>query len=141
MPNPANTIAIVLVIAFSSGVFAHDVHVRHQGSNAQTTGGDTFEAQMGSAMKLMDLGMAVTPSGDPDRDFAAMMIPHHQGAVDMARVQLQFGKDPVLRRLAQAIIVEQLQEIDVMQRQLNQLSSASGNATSRPNHSNNDKEH
>jgi Domain of unknown function (DUF305) len=58
------------------------------------------------------------PEGDPDRDFAAMMIPHHQGAVDMARVELQFGKNPVLRRLAQGIIVEQLQEIEVMQREL-----------------------
>jgi uncharacterized protein (DUF305 family) len=65
--------------------------------------------------------MGIAPSGDPDRDFAAMMIPHHQGAVDMARVELQFGKDPVLRRLAQGIIVEQLQEIEVMQRELRQL--------------------
>jgi uncharacterized protein (DUF305 family) len=54
-----------------------------------------------------------------------MMIPHHQGAVDMARVELQFGKSPVLRRLAQGIIVEQLQEIEVMQQELRQLAPAS----------------
>lgn len=72
-------------------------------------------------MRRMDDGMAISHSGDPDRDFAAMMIPHHQGAIDMAKVQLQFGRDPVLRRLAQGIIVEQQQEIEVMRRQLERL--------------------
>jgi uncharacterized protein (DUF305 family) len=75
-------------------------------------------------MERMHKDMSIAPSGDPDRDFAAMMIPHHQGAVDMARVELQFGKDPVLRRLAQGIIVEQLQEIEVMQRELRQIAPA-----------------
>jgi uncharacterized protein (DUF305 family) len=45
-----------------------------------------------------------------------MMIPHHQGAVDMALVELRFGHDERLRRLAQGIIVEQRQEIEVMRR-------------------------
>ncbi|MFS0771155.1 DUF305 domain-containing protein [Sphingomonas sp. 1P08PE] len=54
-------------------------------------------------------------SGDPDRDFARMMIPHHQGAIDMAGIELRYGKDERLRRLAQGIIVEQRQEIAVMQ--------------------------
>ena len=74
-------------------------------------------------MERMHMNMSIVPTGDPDRDFAAMMIPHHQGAVNMARVQLQFGKDPVLRRLAQGIIVEQMQEIEVMQRQLRLLAA------------------
>ncbi len=56
--------------------------------------------------------------GMPDHDFAAMMIPHHQGAIDMAKVELLYGKDPVLRRLAQEIIVTQGSEIGVMQLQL-----------------------
>ena len=85
---------------------------------------DSFDAQMGRAMERMDRDMMVKPSGNYDRDFAAMMIPHHQGAVDMARIELQFGKDPVLRRLAQAIIVEQLQEIEVMNFELKQLPNA-----------------
>jgi uncharacterized protein (DUF305 family) len=80
---------------------------------------------MMQVMERMHRGMSIVPSGDPDRDFAAMMIPHHQGAVEMAKVELQFGKDPVLRRLAQGIIVEQLQEIEVMQRELRQISAAS----------------
>jgi uncharacterized protein (DUF305 family) len=62
--------------------------------------------------------MAAKPTGNPDRDFAAMMIPHHQGAIDMAKVELIYGRDPVLRRLAQGIIVTQQQEIELMQRYL-----------------------
>ena len=80
---------------------------------------------MMQAMERMQRDMSIVPSGDPDSDFAAMMIPHHQGAVDMAKLELQFGKNPVLRRLAQGIIVEQLQEIEVMQRELRQLSATS----------------
>jgi uncharacterized protein (DUF305 family) len=79
---------------------------------------------MMQAMDHMHRDMSIVPSGDPDRDFAAMMIPHHQGAVDMAKVELQFGKNPVLRRLAEGIIVEQLQEIEVMQRELQRLPAA-----------------
>ena len=59
-------------------------------------------------------------ANDADKMFAAMMIPHHQGAIDMAKVQLQYGKDPRLRRLAQGIIVEQAQEIAVMQQILDE---------------------
>jgi len=53
-------------------------------------------------------------SGNPDADFALMMIPHHQGAIEMAEVELQFGADSRLRRLAQEIIVTQQSEIEVM---------------------------
>ena len=83
-----------------------------------------FEAGMTAAMTRMHHDMMAPPTGDPDRDFARMMIPHHQGAIDMARVQLQYGKDPRLRRLAQAIIVEQTQEIAVMRQVLDNPSVA-----------------
>jgi len=56
----------------------------------------------------------VKPSGDIDRDFAAMMIPHHQGAIDMALAELRYGHNEQLRRIAQEIIVEQQQEILAM---------------------------
>jgi uncharacterized protein (DUF305 family) len=79
----------------------------------------SFQQLMDEAMTLMDRGMEKAPmTGDPDHDFAAMMIPHHQGAVDMAKAELVYGKDPVLRRLAQEIIVTQEQEIDVMRMRL-----------------------
>jgi uncharacterized protein (DUF305 family) len=78
-----------------------------------------FQQRMHEAMTSMDRGMGNAPmSGDPDHDFAAMMIPHHQGAVDMAKAELLYGKDPVLRRLAQEIIVTQEQEIEVMRLRL-----------------------
>jgi uncharacterized protein (DUF305 family) len=58
--------------------------------------------------------MQVAPTGDVDRDFIRMMIPHHQGAIDMARLLLKYGHDEKLKRLAQSLIVEQGQEIAYM---------------------------
>jgi len=83
-----------------------------------------FGTVMAGAMQRMHQAMAVPSTGDPDRDFAAMMIPHHQGAIDMAEAELRFGKDERLRRLAQGIIVEQRQEIAVMQAILNEKGGA-----------------
>lgn len=79
-----------------------------------------FASLMAQAMSRMHAGMNVPDTREPDRDFAAMMIPHHQGAVDMAIAELRFGHDERLRRLAQGIIVEQRQEIEVMRRILSQ---------------------
>ncbi len=74
-----------------------------------------FMQAMEVSMKTMDREMASAPmNGDADHDFAVMMLPHHQGAIDMAKVELSFGKDPVMRRLAQGILVEQQSEIDAM---------------------------
>jgi uncharacterized protein (DUF305 family) len=82
----------------------------------------SFQQLMDEAMTAMDRGMEnATMTGDPDHDFAAMMIPHHQGAVDMAKTELLYGRDPVLRRLAQEIIVTQEQEIGVMRMRLKQF--------------------
>jgi hypothetical protein len=67
-----------------------------------------------AAMTKMIAAMAVKPSGDVDRDFVAMMVPHHQGAIDMARAILRYGHNEQLRRLAQEIIVTQQQEITAM---------------------------
>jgi uncharacterized protein (DUF305 family) len=84
----------------------------------------SFEQTMNDAMQRMHHEMSVRYSGDPDRDFARMMIPHHQGAIEMAKAELQHGRDPVLRRLAQGIIVEQEQEIDLMRRELERSARA-----------------
>ena len=83
-----------------------------------------FATAMAGAMQRMHQAMAVPSTGDFDRDFAAMMIPHHQGAIDMAEAELRFGKDERLRRMAQGIIVEQRQEIAVMQAILNEKGGA-----------------
>lgn len=67
------------------------------------------------SMTTMDKGMADAPmTGNVDHDFATMMKPHHQGAIDMAKAELRYGKDPVMRRLAEEIIVDQQSEIDAM---------------------------
>lgn len=83
-------------------------------------------------MARMHRAMAASPTADPDRDFAAMMIPHHQGAVEMAEAELRFGKDERLRRLAQGIIVEQRQEIAVMRQVLDTLPPAAPPPTASP---------
>ena len=76
---------------------------------------DAVDAALAETMSAMHSAMRdVSLDGKPDADFARMMIPHHQGAIEMAKVELQFGVDPVLRRLAQEIIVTQQSEIDVM---------------------------
>jgi uncharacterized protein (DUF305 family) len=125
MSKCARTAILLMILMSGQEAFAHDASGHHK-SSGQTVDTDSFDVQMGRAMERMDRDMAVPSTGDPDRDFAAMMIPHHQGAVDIARIQLQFGKDPVLRRLAQGIIVEQLQEIDVMRSRLTVLPQAPG---------------
>ncbi|MGY8682029.1 DUF305 domain-containing protein [Bradyrhizobium sp. UFLA05-153] len=73
-----------------------------------------FLAENVTAMKRMMGDMAVKPAGDVDADFVAMMVPHHQGAIDMALAVLRHGRNPQIRRLAQEIIVAQQQEIAVM---------------------------
>ena len=68
-----------------------------------------------AAMETMMSSMhGMTSSGDPDMDFTMMMIPHHQSAIDMARVQLKYGKDPALRALAGKVISDQKREIAEM---------------------------
>jgi DUF305 family protein family protein len=73
-----------------------------------------FYPEMTAAGMKMHAEMDVPRSGDIDRDFVRMMIPHHQGAIDMARVLLKYGRDEKLKRLAQSMIVEQAQEVTYM---------------------------
>jgi hypothetical protein len=79
-----------------------------------------FLAENNAAMTTMMDGMSVKPTGDVDRDFVAMMVPHHQGAIDMAQAELRYGHNEQLRRIAQEIVVEQQQEIVAMRVALGQ---------------------
>jgi uncharacterized protein (DUF305 family) len=99
---------------------------------------DTLTSVMAAAMARMDHDMMAPATGDADRDFARMMIPHHQGAVEMAEAELRFGRDPVLRRLAQGIIVEQRQEIAVMRQAIATLPAMPA-ATPTPMHMHKDQ--
>jgi uncharacterized protein (DUF305 family) len=67
-----------------------------------------------TAMSKMMVDMGITPSCDVDRDFVGMMVPHHQGAIDMAQAELRYGNNKQLRRMAQEIIVTQQAEIAAM---------------------------
>ncbi len=78
------------------------------------SGEAAFLAENDAIMARMMRDMTITPSGKVDADFAAMMIPHHQGAIDMALAELRHGRNEQLRRVAQEIIVDQQQEIAAM---------------------------
>nr|WP_245440666.1 DUF305 domain-containing protein [Mesorhizobium sanjuanii] len=84
----------------------------------QTVSGMTDEApflqENDAAMMKMMSDMAVKPTGDVNRDFVEMMLPHHQGAIDMAVAYLRYGNNEQLKRIAQEIIVDQQQEIAAM---------------------------
>jgi uncharacterized protein (DUF305 family) len=87
--------------------------------------GQPFSRLLHESMAVMSRDMRQAPmTGDPDHDFASMMIPHHQGAIDMAKIEVLYGKDPVLRRLAQEIIVTQGSEIALMRLRLGNKSSS-----------------
>lgn len=85
----------------------HQHHRPAQGAANEPASTRAFRA----AAEVMHKQMDIRYSGDADRDFAAGMIPHHQGAIDMARIVLAHGKDPEIRRLAQEIIAAQEKEI------------------------------
>lgn len=75
-----------------------------------------FAALMDDAMAVMEDGMKrAQMNGAAGHDFVSMMIPHHQGAINMAKAVLLYSEDPELRNLAQGIITEQQNEINVMQ--------------------------
>ncbi|WP_322072195.1 DUF305 domain-containing protein [Paraburkholderia bannensis] len=85
-----------------------------------------------AAMARMMNGMSTHPSGDVDLDFVAMMVPHHQGAIDMAEAELRYGKNEQLRRIAQEIVVEQQQEIVAMHVAIGQAPSSSSSQDRKP---------
>src|SRR6266566_3266735 len=108
--------ARVLFAFFTSSlVLAHEAH--HEPTEqavAATIAERSFLEENEAAMTKMMNDMTAKPTGDIDRDFVAMMNPHHRGAIDMAVIELRYGKNEQLRRIAQEIIVDQMQEIAAM---------------------------
>jgi hypothetical protein len=85
----------------------------------------SFLAKTDAAMARMMAGLQIKPSNDVDRDFVALMVPHHQGAIDMAEAELNYGHNEPLRGLAQEIIATQEQQIAAMRRALGEPLPAS----------------
>jgi hypothetical protein len=107
-------------IAFTFALYSGTPAARSQQVAAGTTPEAAFIAENDAAMSTMMAGMTITPTGDVDRDFATMMIAHHQGAVDMAQAELRHGTNEQLRRIAQEIVVDQIQEIAAMRLAVNE---------------------
>jgi uncharacterized protein (DUF305 family) len=118
MMRIANRVAAsaVVLMALSQTAFAQQAAMPMNAAAAPAHGaGGAADQAMMQGMKTMNDGMAAAPmTGDPDKDFVAMMIPHHQGAVAMAKVELEYGKDPAMRKLAHGIIAAQDREIAQM---------------------------
>jgi uncharacterized protein (DUF305 family) len=119
-----------IALATTASVAAASLAMAHGPSSAHRIGATTpiqyvadwqsssdeapFLAENQSAMTKMMADMAVKPIGDVDRDFVAMVVPHDQGAIDMARAELKYGHNELLRRLAREIVTNRQQEVTVM---------------------------
>ena len=109
-------LAVTLVLGFggiavAQGMKKSDPHAA--GHAAQVNDSVSTKAFKEAHMKMMR-DMTVPYSGNTDVDFIRGMIPHHQGAIDMAKVQLAHGKDPAIRTMAEKIIADQEREIAQM---------------------------
>ncbi|HET7005923.1 MAG TPA: DUF305 domain-containing protein [Candidatus Binatia bacterium] len=115
----------IVTLALLGVMTAQIAYTQHQhdsleSHNAPPAAGATlFARQMDAGMnKMMNDMHAPGYTGNPDVDFLAMMIPHHEGAVEMARLVLIHGKDPLTRRLAEEIIASQSAEIAAMKQRV-----------------------
>ncbi len=142
--NPKLFVGILLAALSLSALAAQQepqktssTHQHFRTAESPAPGDKTFTQLMDDAMNTMNQQMDAAMSNhmaqvDPEREFVNMMIPHHQGAIDMAKALLLYGKDPQLRRLAQEIVTDQESEIQLMQRWLKQHGAKSQNLARRP---------
>jgi uncharacterized protein (DUF305 family) len=115
--------AVALMLTFAPAVFAgdmgHEDHHGMQGMASMNGQNDMPKNAFENVMMTMHKSMSdVKPTGDVDIDFIQGMIPHHQGAIDMAKIELAKGKDPQAIAMAKEIIKAQEKEIATMQKWL-----------------------
>jgi len=103
-------IPLALIPAFASPSTQHTSHA-HGSTPADAP---YWKGLMESMNRMHSAVSSTRSSADADADFVSLMLPHHQAAIDMAKVELTFGKDPQLRRLAQEIVTDQESEIQLM---------------------------
>jgi Domain of unknown function (DUF305) len=116
-------LAVVIAIVMEGALVAAQTGITrvHDQPGIRSEADDPhWSGPVGSMMKMHDDMSAIARTGNADADFVRLMLPHHQAAIDMARVQLLYGKDPQMRRLAQEIIADQQLEIELMQLWLKQ---------------------
>jgi uncharacterized protein (DUF305 family) len=114
----------VLLLTLGVGALAPCVQTQSNSKDNQLSADPDWSELIASMDKMHMAMTAVARSGNSDVDFVRLMLPHHQAAIDMAKTQLLYGKDPQMRRLAQEIITDQQLEIELMERWLKQRESA-----------------
>ena len=111
--NCAISLATTIAVTVSPYAFAQDYKEKPNGVNGALNE-QHFVIESDLAVSKMDRGMIGNENGDVDQDFVAMMIPHHQGAIDIAKAELKYGHDEQLKQLAQTIVREHEHEIEQM---------------------------
>jgi uncharacterized protein (DUF305 family) len=107
------SLSTAIAVAASPHAFAQDYKEKPDGANGALNE-QRFAIESDLAVSKMDRGMIGNENGDVDQDFVAMMIPHHQSAIDIARAELKYGHDEHLKQLAQTIVREHEHEIEQM---------------------------
>ena len=114
------TLRYAIVLAFISAAAIPALSQDSHPHSSEASVSPDWSELMGSTEKMHVAMGSVERSDDSDVDFVRLMLPHHQAAIDMAKTQLMYGKDPQMRRLAQEIITDQESEIQLMQLWLKQ---------------------
>lgn len=107
-----NSLLALLLLAAPAAMAAEAMKMK-PAAQAGAAAAPSDQAYLAAMDKMMS-EMTAKPTGNADRDFVTMMLPHHQGAVDMAKVELQYGNDALLLKLARAIVDSQAKEIALM---------------------------